>query len=242
MATTQRVVIRLKKETQSSVDTTEVAAMSYSDTVKAINSECAKINLKFSTEGDGRLTSALKEREYLDQLVAGLKNNYPSINVKVAKERFWYDIRINTIPINLKLTTGGTDNAFNKVACIYTISGEEGTLRSMNYNQLYSSLKAGSKKSERDYMTEYHYLVIDKESGSVLFKSILDIHTYKTNPCNILQINWKNEFKNIEHMTPVDKYKKKIQELLKTIQASLRQFNESMKEFLEADIEIDFPI
>jgi hypothetical protein len=48
-------------------------------------------------------------------------------------------------------------------------------------------------------MTEYHYLVINKNTNEMLLKSIFDIHTYKSNPCNDLQINWDNEFKNIEY-------------------------------------------
>lgn len=223
------------------VSTVAAPMSSYADIVAAVKSECAKINVVFSTEGDGRLDSAMKEKNYLDLLVKGLNTNYPSIPVEIGDARFWYDIRIGTIPINLKLTTGTTDNAFNKVACITTVLGQEGTVRNMNYNQFYRALKEGSKKSEREFMSEYHYLVVDKKSAKVLFKSILDIHTYKTNPCNILQINWKKEFENIEYATEPSDFKKKIQELLKSIQASLRQSVESMKEFLEADIEHDFP-
>jgi uncharacterized alkaline shock family protein YloU len=85
-------------------------------------------------------------------------------------------------------------------------------------------------------MTEYHYLVVNKNTGKILLKSILDIHTYKTNPCNDLQINWSNEFINIDFMTPDLSFKEKIKELLKAIQNSVKQAIAGMKEFADANI------
>jgi hypothetical protein len=210
--------------------------MSHTDIVEAIKSECGKINLNFSNDGDGRITSAVKEREYLNLLEIGLKSRGFTFEHQPV-ERWWWDFRVNGIPFNLKLTTGGTDNAFNKVAIIYTISGQEVEKRNMNYNQFFTVIKDCPKKSERDPMTEYHYLVVNKETGAVLLKSILDIHTYKSNPCNDLQINWTNEFKNSEFVT--QSFKAKIQEFLKTVQTSVRQAMASMKEFADAE---DFPM
>ena len=185
----------------------------YLQIMQAIRDECSKINLTFSKDGDGRLTSAVKEREYLNLLEKGLKENHPSLRFEYQRvDRWWWDLRVNGIPINLKLTTGGTDNAFNKVAIIYTISGSEIEKKNMNFNQFLKTIKECHKKPERNHMTEYHYLVVDKNSGKVLLKSILDIHTFKTNPCNDLQINWSNEFNNIEFVTPDLNFKEKIQE------------------------------
>ena len=85
-------------------------------------------------------------------------------------------------------------------------------------------------------MTEYHYLVVNKETGKILLKSIFDIHTFKSNPCNDLQINWKNEFQHTEYIT-LD-FNAKIQELLKVIQTSVKQLITSMKDFAEADFDV----
>jgi uncharacterized alkaline shock family protein YloU len=82
---------------------------------------------------------------------------------------------------------------------------------------------------------------VNKNTGKVLLKSILDIHTFKTNPCNDLQINWSNEFNNIEFVTPDLNFKEKIQELLKAIQTSVKQAIAGMKEFADANIETEFP-
>lgn len=213
--------------------------LSYTEAIQAIKNECTKIQLTYSKEGDGRITSAIKEKEYLDQLTQGLKNTYPDINIQIPKERYWYDIRINHIPINLKITSGGTDNAFNKVAILYTITGVEVEKRNMNYNEWFRLLRTYAMKTVRDRSTEYHYLVVDKSSNQILLKSILDIHSYKSNPCNDLQINWTNEFKNIDYKTIDEEYKNKVVQLLKTIQTSVRQAIAGMKDFAEVDMETE---
>ena len=118
------------------------------------------------------------------------------------------------------------------------LSGKEVEKKNMNYNQFFKTIKEFSKKSERNHMTEYHYLVVNKNDGNILLKSILDIHTFKTNPSNDLQINWTNEFKNSEY-TCAD-FKLKIQELLKAIQTSVKQAMLGMKEFADADIDKEF--
>jgi hypothetical protein len=215
-----------------------MASYTYPELIQAIKDECAKINLIYSKDGDGRITSAVKEREYLNRLEKGLLDSHPSLKFEhQPAERWWWDFRLNGLHINLKLTTGGTDNAFNKVAIIYSISGNEVEKRNMNYNQFFKIIKECKKKVERNPMTEYHYLVVNKNTGKILLKSILDIHTFKTNPCNDLQINWSNEFNNIDFVTPDIKLKEKIQELLKTIQTSVKQAIAGMKEFAEAEID-----
>jgi hypothetical protein len=219
-----------------------MSAYTYTQIIQAIKDECGKINLTYSKEGDGRLTSAVKETEYLSLLEAGLKEKHPSLKFeKQPVERWWWDFRVNAIPFNLKLTTGGTDNAFNKVAILFSLTGKEVEKRNMNFNQFFKILKDTPKKTERNRMTEYHYLVVNKTDGKVLLKPILDIHTFKSNPCNDLQINWANEFLHMEFVIPDGEFQQKIQQLLKTIQTSIRQAIASMNDFANADIEAEFP-
>lgn len=213
--------------------------MSYLETIHAIKEECKTINISYSAEGDGRITSAVKEKPYLDKLEEGLKSKYPSFKIERPKERYWYDIQINSIPINLKLTTGKTDDAFNKRSIVATIACGDPTIsQNTNFNTLYDALKKCVKTDTRKYETEYHYLAIHKKTGAILLKSILDIHSYKSNPSNILQINWDNEFKQITYVC--EDSKAKTRELLKTIQTSLKKQYENSKKFIEADIEKEF--
>ena len=229
----------VKRSTKRSVKRRSVSKKDtdYKRLVEEILNVCSKINIGFSKEGDGRITSAIKEKEYLSRLETGLKLNNPDIEIIIPKERFWYDIKINDIPINLKLTSGGTDNVFNKVAILYTITGEEVDRKSMNFNKWFSLILDYKKKETRDYLTEYHYLVVNKNSGKVILKSILDIDTFKSNPCNILQINWNNEFKKSSTTTD---FNSKINQLLKTVQKSVRQAIEGMNNFSNADLDLYF--
>ena len=136
-----------------------------------------------------------------------------------------------------QIAVGGTDNAFNKTSVLYTLTGVE-VRKNMNFSEYYTTLKQTPKKSERDPMTEYHYLVVNKNSGKILLKSLLDIHTYKTNPCNNIQINWTNEFRHGDYVAP--NLKSKVLELVKAIQACVSQDFESKKTFVEANVDADF--
>lgn len=212
-------------------------AYTYAQVIAAIRAECATINLSFSKEGDGRLTSAVKEQEYLGALKKGLQASHPLLTFELQPvERWWWDFRVNGIPFNLKLTTGGTDNAFNKVAILFTLTGTEVTRRNMNFNLFFNTLKSLPAKTARDPTTEYHYLVVDKKDGKTLLKSILDIHTYKSNPCNDLQINWAHEFAHAEYSIADGEFRNKGLQILKTLQTSIRQAIASMNEFAEANL------
>jgi len=208
--------------------------MDYGFTIKCINEECKSINLTKSDESDGRISSAIAEKPYLSELKKRLVEKHV-FSVEIPNDRHWYDIRINDIPINLKITTGSTsDNALNKVAVIYSLTGIEVKNKNMNFDCFYKHLQNSKIKKERDPKTEYHYLVINKTNGNILLKSILDIHCYKSNPSNILQINWNNEFKFIDYRC--ESFNDKAVELLSVIQKSIREAINSMEKFADADL------
>jgi hypothetical protein len=48
--------------------------------------------------------------------------------------------------------------------------------------------------TKRNRHTEYHYLVYHKKRKTARFCLILEVKEYKSNPTNILQINWETEF------------------------------------------------
>lgn len=209
----------------------------YAETYDAVVKACTTISIQFEISEDGRIASAVKEKEYLDKLVELLSVSNPDFWIDRPKARHWYDIQINGIPINLKLTTGGTDNAFNKKAITFSISGEDIVSTNMNFNKWFHHLRIMEKKAIRDRSSEYHYLVLNKNTGQLLFKSIFDIHSYKSNPCNDMQISWAQEFLHMDYCISDEDYKTKVRELLKTVQRSIRQLIASMSEFAEADID-----
>lgn len=217
----------------------------YASTVAAIMTACQEMKtaVQFNaTGGDGRITSAVKEKDYLDTLETFMKANYPNTIFERPPDRYWYDVRINHIPINLKLTVGGTDNVFNKKSILFTLTGDESAMGNMNFSEWYKKIMAGKIKSQRDRMTEYHFLVVNKDTSDVLFKSILDIHTFKSNPCNDLQINWKNEFKHASYLTSDEDYEQKVKSLLKTLQTSVKQYLQSIIDFATANIDEDIKL
>lgn len=199
--------------------------MSYSETIQIIKEACKKITLKLDKNPDGRIVSAVSETMYLKHLHENLPED---MDVIIPGIRCWYDIMINKIPINLKITSGGTDNVFNKCAVVYTLTGAEHK-NIKTYNRMYELLK--TIKTTRVPETEYHFLVVNKLDGQVLIKSLLDVE-YKSNPINIIQINWKNEFKNPES---THTYSLQVGALLGTIQKSLRQYQSSFDKFIDAD-------
>lgn len=205
----------------------------------------AKINnslVSYNTIDDGRIASSLAEKGILDMIESRLNTKYPHIEIYRPPPRHWFDIRIGNIAINLKVTNGGCDNVFNKVGITRTLVGtnQDPNKKLSSFSDWYDYIRQHWKPNYlRNPFEEYHFLVIHKSSNCVLFKSILDINTYHSNPSNILQINWNHEFKYHEKTINTTEYLAKKIELLKCIQTSLIKENQRKRRFIDADIEED---
>jgi len=209
---------------------------SYSRITGAIRTICSTIRIEFSAGGDGRLSSAVKEDEYLQIFKTKMLASHPDIVVEIAPARFWYDVRVGGIPVNLKLTTLGTDNCMNKKAVYYSLTSKEDYPYASNWNDFWARIRDGPRKDARDQYTEYHYLVVNKANGDFILKSMLDIQNFRPNACNDLQIDWKKEFKVRDVLSDDDEYDQVCKDLLETIQTSVRMAHMTSKGFLEADI------
>ena len=212
----------------------ESQPLSYNDTIELIHKTASTIDIAFdkNSKDDGRIDSAIKEPEFLNCLKTELLKIQPKLDIEISKKRAWYDIKINNIPINLKITSGGNDNANNKTAIIYTLTGQI-VDESMNPNVMLENIKKLTVKNIRNKETEYHYLVYHKKTKKVLLKSILDIKKYNSNPCNELQIKWNYEFDNIDYVCT--DHQSKMLELLKTLQESYTKSINNMKDFAYFD-------
>ncbi len=209
----------------------------YETTIEAVKTACAAVNLTYhrGSGSDGRLESAAKEGPYLEALKALLVTG--GHTVEIAPPRYWYDVRINGIPFNLKLTDcASADNVFDKVSIHYTLCGSETSKKNMNINEWWAGIMTATRKAVRDRSTEYHFIVVNKKTGAALVKSLMDIHSYKKNPCNILQIAWASEFSNVGYTVSDAEYKAEVVELLSTIRASLAQRRASEEAFMSADL------
>lgn len=216
----------------------------YLRTIEELKKISKMIPLKKQSR-DGRLESAISENYFLKELKKLLLENNPSWNIVIPPPRYYCDIIVNSIPINLKLSDcKSSDNSINKKAIYFSITGSDKYPSSSNWNDfLEKILETKSKngiKSRRKLETEYHFLVKNKTTGEILLKSIFDIHTYISNASNDLQINWKNEFLHIEHFTEEKKYVEKIKTLLSCIQTSVQQKIKRTENFAIADFDSIF--
>jgi hypothetical protein len=209
---------------------------SYSDITSAIRTVCSTIRIEFSGGGDGRLSSATKEAEYFQVFKTKMTELHPDIAIEISKSRDWYDVRVGGIPINLKLTTLGTDNCMNKKAVYYSLTGREDYPYASNWNEFWARIRDGPRKEMRVQNTEYHYLVVNKANGDFILKSILDMQNFRPNASNHLQIAWKKEFKVRDVLSDDDEYDQVCKDLLETIQTSVRMAHSTSANFMNADI------
>lgn len=192
---------------------------------------------------DGRIDSAIKEKPFLEELKNNLLNIHPQWDIIITQPRSYCDIIINNLHINLKLTNcKTTDNCVNKKSIYYSITGNLDYPLSSNWNTFITYLDNAKQnnniKFKRNRFTEYHYLVKNKLNGDVLLKSIFDINTYISNSSNDLQINWKKEFINKNENTKDEDYIFKVQNLLSTIQTSVKNMIMKTQKFADTDIEL----
>jgi len=193
------------------------------------------------TSSDGRMDSAMKEQPFLKELKTELLRKHPLWIVDISQPRACYDVMINEIRINLKITECKySDNSMNKPSIYFSITGDSNYPYSSTWNDFLDMLtkanRANMIKQQRDKSSEYHYLVKNKATGDVLLKPIFDIHTYISNPSNNLQINWKNEFDNLDYCVDDKEYLAKVHSLLVCIQKSVKEMIARTNEFAESDM------
>jgi hypothetical protein len=191
-----------------------------------------------STTEDGRIVSAIKEKDVLEILQRRIVSEHPTWKFDVPKARDTADFSINGIWVNLKLTACKTsDNAFSKRGFVRSLTGNGNYPKQSNWTTFLNFIKTNGVLKHRSRMSEYHFLVINKKNDDVLLKSVFDIYRYKTNPSNILQIDWHREFDFKSHFTPDIDYRKKAISVLQTIQDSIRQQMSIMQPYADADFE-----
>lgn len=199
---------------------------SYNTIAKIINNAIANIHPKIKNAADGRITSALSEQSYINDIKKNIYKINPAISVAIPPKRAWCDLFIAGIPINIKITSGGTDNVFNKNMVHYTLFHK--IIPPMSYKGWSREISASKIARIRRQTHEYHYLVYNKKTNESLFKSILDLYEYKTNPSNILQINWTKEFKYKSYKIDNKEHINKKIILLETVQQSIKEASQQM--------------
>ena len=144
---------------------------------------------------DGRINSIYDE----NMVISILEKRYGDSYIRrPEKSRNWYDVKIKSlndwIPCNIKVSTGGPDNALCKKAIVYSLSTlpEDKIPKYMSFNKMIELVEE-YKNTNRNITKEYYYIYVDKKDGTVMVKSMCDIQNYVSNPQNWLQINWAKE-------------------------------------------------
>lgn len=156
------------------------------------------------SNSDGRINSVMDEETIINLLIA----EFP-LNIERADDRCWHDMVFVwdnfRYYINIKCSTGQTDNALNKKAIVYSLStlDPDAIAKSMNINKMVTYINDNPKET-RSPSKEYYYLYVDKIDGSVILKSLLDIQHFVANSINILQINWKKEKRDAHQFNSMD--------------------------------------
>ena len=77
-----------------------------------------------------------------------------------------------------------------------------------------------------------------KENGGQVYVLVFTLGGYsKVGSGRLQKEQWKKEFLNASYETPEDKYKEKVNELLKTIQTAVKKARQTSDEFANANID-----
>ena len=146
-----------------------------------------------SDSKDGRINSVKDEDTIVDTLLKSELKEYIVIqNIRQVAD-IVFKINEELIHFNIKTTNGkSADNIFSKLGTLIAFTDiDANELKcSISWNDFTDKLFNNYKETDRDY----YYLVIDKISGRVMIRGLKELNTIKTNPSNILQMEWYKEF------------------------------------------------
>jgi len=178
-----------------------------------------------SINTDGRINSIYDE----NMIIRILEKHYGDAYVRrPTQSRNWYDVKVKSqytwIPFNIKVSTGGTDNALCKKAFVYSLSTltEDEIPAAMSFNKMIE-LVENNKNTDREIEKEYYYIYIDKKDGTVMVKSMCDIQYYVANAQNWLQINWSKEKQHPANDGPIESVDESYARIRKVMGDSLRK-------------------
>jgi hypothetical protein len=141
---------------------------------------------------DGRLNSIDDE----DTLISKLESTC-GLDVKRVKERHWYDVLVQGSPVQIKSSTGRTDNWSSKKALLYCLTDmdiEEIDAHSNKACEIQKSL-CGSRRVEsgQPIKRDLDVLVVEKTNGGKVHHTRLcEMSSLTSNGSNLpFQINWK---------------------------------------------------
>ncbi len=142
---------------------------------------------------DGRINSTVDEKKIIDILLASELNNIITIPSKRSSSDIIFSCDEEKIYINIKTTTGSTDNIFSKIGFLISFTNllEEELPRNISWKEFAEKLFENIQENNSDY----YYLVINKITKQILIRGLKQLNCLKTNPSNYIQVNWDDEFR-----------------------------------------------
>lgn len=141
---------------------------------------------------DGRRQS----QELEDKLLSLLKKRF--VRIRIPRAREWFDFSCNAsdgqtfFPINIKFTTGKTDNLSCKLGLYYTLTGKRPSFENeIEWEGLFEKIRInlGTKRSK-----DYFFLVIFKNTGTCLITSLRSLTNLRPNGNNLpFQCRWNSQ-------------------------------------------------
>lgn len=160
---------------------------------------------------DGRTESTLWEDYVIDFLV----ENFPDVPQTIQEIRSWVDHVVMDCPLQIKITTGKSDNFSSAAAIAWTYSDrpvEETSLVTKPHLLDFLS-KHGKENPDRDYSI----LCIRKDTGEARLFSLKGLRYLKPNASNPpFQIIWKKEWDDTSQPDTTNSYER----LLRTLKAT----------------------
>lgn len=149
--------------------------------------------------GDGRIASTVDETNVVKFLQASPRWNS---HVEVPKSRAAGDLIIKDGDknhlINIKSTTGNTDNAKSKLGFIHAFTDVDiSTLSDKITDQEFAHYME-TRKTDIPWRDYWYLVFLKTDMQSVMLRGSKQIVNWKHNPSNGLQINWKKEFNTPE--------------------------------------------
>ena len=140
---------------------------------------------------EGRLNSALAEDQIIDILRQAEQWKIYSPNQETDNNRAWYDVKINDLFCDIKVSNcNANDNTQAKKAIYYLLTGDENTGNVPNQDKIFFKMMRENENMDKD--RDYYYLIVNKMDTEDVFvvnlKGIVSCNSAPNNPP--FQVNW----------------------------------------------------
>lgn len=167
--------------------------MQNNDLISKLLNQISKVTV-CRESADGRLNSIKDEETLIDKIKQVAENSGGEFQVYEPPPRHWYDLKVNDIPIQIKSSSGQTDNWSSKKALLWALSDlsmKEVDATLNRHKAIQEKLGSISFLKNRDYR-DMDILCIDKNTGKVHHKTLCSLSKLTSNGSNLpFQIPWK---------------------------------------------------